>query len=322
MRIENLVRLVNGTLLTNPKISAISHFEFDAKKAVNDTAFIALNASLDNIDEAVKNGAYAVIFDNECRIISSEIAYIKVSNLQNAIIRIANFICLSKKHKFIFVNKLQWDLLEFLGINKKHFLISNLKDTFTKISSSNSIFFVKNSELLSKLSFDKTEIKNTQKPLKILNSTIFTSRFIYDNEEFILNLPQIFIKEFCAILECARIYKLEHKINPKLLFNHFEPLFVCRDFRLKNYGESYRALIVESDKKAFEMADKFLRFKFRDGIKTTAKASLKSEIKVDFYYQSLSDIKKIEDFLYLLVFGDKNEIITLLSQDKAEASLF
>ena len=97
MRLENIIALTNATLLNSPYVSSFSGITFEAKNLKRGSLFVAKNS--DDIELAILNGAYGIIFDAPTQISDNEIAWIKVDDVPTALSRILRFHILDKKIK-------------------------------------------------------------------------------------------------------------------------------------------------------------------------------------------------------------------------------
>ena len=114
----NLTRIVNGTMLNNPAISAVESFAIEPAKVAKKGAFIALGANERDVRTAIDNGAYAIIFDNNFKPLNDEIAFIKVENLCSALVRLIKFLGETWRHGFVLINEVQSEILRYTSVPK------------------------------------------------------------------------------------------------------------------------------------------------------------------------------------------------------------
>lgn len=89
MQISSILDIVDGSLLNSPSISFIYSIKTNALKVKEGDLFIAKN--INEIELAIKNGAFAIILDTNVPIIDNEIAWIKVKNIDISIIKLIRF---------------------------------------------------------------------------------------------------------------------------------------------------------------------------------------------------------------------------------------
>lgn len=323
MRIDNLTRLMHAKLLNNPSILSVENFTFNLKDVSLGSAFLAVNASDDDVRIAVKKGAYAIIFDNNFEVENEEIAYIKVENLNSAMFKLMRFTVALNSVKFIKVSSLMLKILKNIKFNKNINLATYaVEKLFINVinAKNGEIFFSDDEELIKKITLNFETIHLNFEDESKNNGSIFFSKFEYKDQIYNLNLPQIFIPEILTVLDFMDKENIEIKFRDLRNLGHFEPIFVDKFYNIKGFGESYRAFIVENDEELFIREAKFLNNKFKNGIITMSPKN--SNLKTDIKFDSLEEIKVVYDFHYALVLGDKSEILNILTQTKKEISLF
>jgi len=95
MRLENLLALTDGKVVNTPFVKQFSNIIFEAKKVKRGDLFIAFDEQ--HIEEAVINGAYGVMFEKPTQITDTEIAWIKVASLEEALKRLLRFRLIEKE---------------------------------------------------------------------------------------------------------------------------------------------------------------------------------------------------------------------------------
>lgn len=323
INIINLTRLIGGELLNNPSISAIDDFAFDAKSVRNCYAFFAFDEN--EINEAIKNGAYAIITDKNIEILNNEIAYIKVQSLEFALEQLIKFLLNSKKVNFIKLDYIQSQIIKCLHFDKNIFFLDrNLKDFFKFLNKTSfdeiSIFAFDDSEILK---FSKIyDAVNTFKVKSLKNNSLFISSFVLDDIYYQnLFFPNVFLDEFCGILKFLKSKKIEFKISDFKNFDHFEPIFIDDFFNIAPFLSSQRAIIVENDQKLFLTTQEKLKKDMKNIVSVSFfSQNLKSDIKIN----SLKELKNIKDFHYLLLCDEKENVLNFLNSDckKEEKSIF
>ncbi|MCR8698903.1 hypothetical protein CUREO4125_00665 [Campylobacter ureolyticus] len=321
MRIENLVRLINAKLVAKPQISSVDNFAINLKDVSLGSAFLSSDEK--EINEAIENGAYAVIFDKKCEVENNEIAYIKVDNLDKAKLRIAQFFAVSNSVKNLFLRPVEKEILKNSTLSRNaKFLSKNLDEVFINFinSKKGDVFLYDDLEFLKEISpvYETLNLKNDAKIL--IDGSLFFLNFEYKDRIFNLNLPQIFLPEAYSILNFMDKNNVFIKFKDLRNIGHFESIFVDKFYNIKALGESYRAFIVESDTELFLREVKFLKDKF--GKEIISMSSKKLNLKSDIEYDSLEEIKTSYDFKYAVVLANKQDVIDMLNSKKKELSLF
>lgn len=326
MDILNLNRLVFGEILGTPAISRISGFTFTPHKNCKNLAFIALNATQNDIKTAVLNGAYAVIFDKNLDLTGDdEIAYIKVNDINLAISRLITYFIALKSIKFVKISELQKDLFKILSFPKKlTFAPDNEAELLLNVYEiENETIFLCNDEIILKNFGGKFEqiLQNFEYELLFKGSIFFTS-FIFDEIYYPnLSISRFFLPELCGIISFLNKHKIVFKIKDTKSLAHFEPIFVDKFLQIHPFGETYHAFLVEKDKDVFVKAAWFLRSEFSSNIVICAPWNEDfGELKIDFRFSNLSALQNIGEFHYALIYGDKDEILQNLTTFKQTVS--
>ncbi|HJE03319.1 MAG TPA: peptidoglycan synthetase, partial [Aliarcobacter thereius] len=97
MKISSIVDIIDGELLSTPSITSINSIKTESEKVKTADLFIARN--IDDLNIAIKNGAYAVIFEEDFSVSDTEVAFIKVRNIEKALLSIFRFKLANKNIK-------------------------------------------------------------------------------------------------------------------------------------------------------------------------------------------------------------------------------
>jgi len=251
MQISALTDIVEGKLLNTPSISFITQIHTNIKKVNEGDAFFA-NTSVD-IQNAINQGAFAIILNFEYEIIDNEIAWIQVDNFTKAITNVLRYKLLEHKNQLIKTNKIFFKLLDIFKnkeLSNVILLTNNLSDDFEELYNlqNNSLIFGTEIEFLNAISGEVMILKNT--PFKIKNLTshsLFETSFSYQDKFFDkIKLPTVYINDLLQQLEL-----FEYNLDLKKLnnFNLFKPVFVNKSREIVPYGQTNRFILanLESD---------------------------------------------------------------------------
>ena len=327
INIINLARLSGGELINQPSVSVVEGFAYKSSDIKPKFAFIDINGDESEIQKAIELGAYAVIFSGDCAIQNSEIAFIKVANLNQALSRLIVFFANAKNHKFVGANLIQHQILKrFILPKTTIFAPQNLHEFLVVLTGfeDEKIFFCQDSEILEKFGSKLMQIVPNSDYKMLFLGSIFFSNFIFDEVYYQnLPLPRLFIDEFCGIVKFLKEQNLSYKIGDLRNLEHFEPIFVDRFLKICKFGESYRAFICESDETLFVKSAQFLTKEFSQNIVISLPWSKDIKgIEADFRYNRLENLKNIKDFHYALVNCSKNSLLHMLNLHKMQNSLF
>ncbi len=331
MTFENLIGLTRAELLTSPTISSFENFCFEPEKVQRGDLFIAFNKSDEAIKTAVENGAYGILCDEKLEIIDKEIAWIKVQSINMALMRLMRFESSYKKLVFISVSLLQANMLKSLVLPKNTCILSTVPlKAFNQIMKieNNSFVFCSDDLLLQKIAPIHECIFTQRNVTTQKNGSIFFSSFIYGDEYYNkIPISPIFIPAFCGVLDFLKKSQIEFSLENFKPIQNFEPIFVDASICPQSFGETRRALIVESDEELFVYEVKtLLKILPQNHLLICKHIDSKCSMEVNFLYKREEDLKQLSDyrFKYALVLGDKESISqTLLSQKtKRYPSLF
>ena len=102
MKIEDILNLTEGTLSNTPKVQAIESATVYVSKVDQGDLFFSSNQ--EEIDQAIQNGAYAIVYDDEnitCN--DEEIAWIKVTSIQLAAFKLIRYVTIKKEAQFFHI---------------------------------------------------------------------------------------------------------------------------------------------------------------------------------------------------------------------------
>lgn len=324
MNVDNLVQLTRGELRSNPSISAIENFTYDANAIRQGDVYVAVDKSQSGVDLAVKNGAYAVLYDKELKISDDEIAWIQVESIEMAIMRLMRFQSSYKKLHFVALSYIQEELLaSFRKLNNSYILPSNPLEAFLTImkAGDESFIFCSNLSILQKVAPVHESVWTETKVQNLSQGSLFISSFVHEGELYqSIPISPLFLPAVCGVLSFLKSKKISFSLENIKSVEHFEPLFIDKFFCPKSFGQTRRALVIESDEELFiyevKMLLKFLPVK--DFIICKPK-KVKLDIDVTYNYTDESYLKMLNDykFRYALVLGDRYKIEqALIEKDK------
>jgi len=95
MRLENLLALTHASLKSDPCVSNFENIIFNVNKVNRGDLFIVKN--IQDIPEAIKNGAYGIFYESPTEILDNEIAWIQTDNIDDALKRLLRFRLIEKE---------------------------------------------------------------------------------------------------------------------------------------------------------------------------------------------------------------------------------
>ncbi|MBN2815876.1 MAG: hypothetical protein JXQ67_04285 [Campylobacterales bacterium] len=320
MRLENILALTHGTLINEPFIREFTNVVFKAKTVKRGDLFLAFDEA--EIEEAIVNGAYGIMFCKPTQISDSEIAWIKVSDLEEALKRILRFKLIDKEIVVYECSEVILKLALQVMTEPNFFALSgDLQSNFSKlweIESACTVLF--SPTLLSRDLFTNIQTLSTNalEKINIVEQTLFETSFIYDN---IFYERQLISPFFIPYLEILFHFFKRNKINFRLRkfmpIDHFEPVFTNKNFEIKEFGTSDKVLIFEKSVELMERQMSFLQkeaawAKLLYILPISYEKSHSDESSSIVYYKNINEINNIlrgHSFHFAFIVGADKSIL-------------
>lgn len=231
MKIETLVNLTGGELINRPFISEVVFFTNNAEAVNRGSCFFATDIS--SINEAIKNGAYAIIIDKELPVLDKEIAWIRVDDFKKAIFNIFKYENL--KNKIYLTDKITSSIIKAMSNEKNVVVIKDEFKDLLKALNLNNKFIVTSKKEFKEIFANVEEIKSENDIL--IMKTLFKSEF----KGIEINLPFVYKDNFLKALNFFKSNNLKYTLEFEI--NRFKPVFIDANFREIEYGKSEKVLI-------------------------------------------------------------------------------
>ncbi len=326
MTIDALLNLTNGTLQNTPSIHTIEGATVFPSKVEHGDLFIS--SSSEEIDMALENGAYAIIYDDETiQIKDSEIAWIKVSSIQDAAFKLLRYVILEKEADFHLLSEHENSFLKMVLLQKSNiaFISSKWKKAFEQILNSSQKLFVGTNEILMK------HIKPNIKRLSVLadgypiNDTLFKSTFrvgkyVYQDKE----LVPFHLDALLRVIALCDTQDLPYSIDRLKYTKHFVPVFIDKELQKTPSSKSDKVVIFTDNLKDINQAREYIKY---NGTWVKSIVLTPPKVKVEnltrpFWFENEEEVRetlKNIHFNYAFVYTlDKS----ILKQIKEEYSLF
>lgn len=323
MRLENTLALTHGELINTPFVSNFNNIVFNAKAVRRGDLFIAFDES--SIEDAVFNGAYGVLFDKPTQITDSEIAWIKVQNLEDALTRLLRFQLINKEIAVYSCDEIILKLA-LQVVTEPNFLVlhGDIKTVFKELSAvedGTTILFSPALTSADLFTNSKELPKNKAQSINIIEQTLFETSFIYDDVFYERQLVSPFFMPYLEqLLHLFKILKINFRLKKFTPIDHFEAVFTNKNFEIKDFGTSDKVLIFEKNTSLIENEIVFLQkqatwAKIIYIIPFTCKQSLdKTTLEHEnlFFYKNRNEIKNIlqaNSFHFVLIVGVDKSIL-------------
>lgn len=311
MNLQNLSTLVEGKLINSPSITSFEDVCFEANRVRRGDLFIALKH--EDIQEAILNGAYGILFDKPTQITDQEIAWIKVQFLDRALLRLLRFHLIKKSPKVFSYNCISIKLASQMITSRKLLILNgsfydHLQDLYSIEENQYILFSPENID--EKLFLDVKPLNNvSNSSIEIIKQTLFETSFIYDGIYYERQLlSPFFIPYLETVLQFFNENSIKYKMRDFSPVKHFQPVFVNIHFQIKEFGKSDTVLIFEPDFKLIKEQIKFLNTHANWAkiiyLVPKCKADNLSYAKNIFTYESNLDIAQIlknESYQFALI---------------------
>ena len=307
MRLENVLALTYGTLVNEPFVKIFTNVVLEAKAVKRGDLFMAFDET--SIEEAILNGAYGIIFSKPTQISDSEIAWIKVSSIEDALKRLLRFRLIDKNIKAYETNEIVLKLA--LQVITEQTFIAVLGDIQTlckqlwEIDEGATVLFCPT--LCDKEVFTNIiELSDrAYEHVNIIEQTLFETSFIYNDIFYERQLiSPFFIPYLEILLHLFKNLDINYRLKKFMPIDHFEAVFTNKKFEIKEFGTSDKVLIFEKSSELIESEVLFLEREVT-WAKTLYVLPSSQENIVD-------KIKNRED---VVLYKSQNEILNILREN-------
>jgi len=260
MNLANLTALVEGNLTNSPSINAFDDVSFDVSKVKRGDLFVALKH--EDIELAVLNGAYGILFDKPTQISDQEIAWIKVESIDKALLRLLRFHVMERSPQAFYCDQIALKLASQITTSNNLLVLSKgLRDHISDLwrMEDNQYVLFSSKNIDPQLFVDAKPISNVpNSEMNIVEQTLFETSFIYDDTYYERQLlSPFFIPYLESVLYFFKHNSIKYQLRNFVPIDHFKPVFTNIHLQVKEFGKSDNVLIFESD---FELVKSQINF--------------------------------------------------------------
>lgn len=330
MRLENLLALTHGVLINEPCVSSFENTIFEAHRVKRGDLFFAYNQ--EDIEVAVNSGAYGIVFDKPVEVSDSEIAWIKVEDLDEAIKRLLRFRLIEKEVVAYECNEIVLKLaLQVITQNSFLVVHGDMRSVFKtlwQVEERATILFCPTLNSRDIFTNIRTLAKNTRESIEIMEQTLFETSFIYDNVFYERQLiSPFFIPYLEELLHLYKSLKIDFRLRKFTPIDHFQAIFTNKNFEIKEFGTSDKVLIFEQNTSIIESEVRFLHSSapWAKIIIITPDSLNISQDETIFKYKhqnEILDILKQNSFHFALIVGVDKSILEKKRPYHTQLTLF
>ncbi len=228
MKIEDILNLTEGVLINNPKVQAIESATVFYSKVDHGDLFFSSNQ--EEIDQAIKNGAYAIVYDNDAIIKNDdEIAWIKVSDIQLAAFKLIRYVVIKKEASFFLLLEHELTFLKMILTHKTNitFIGNDWKKAFEQILNSEHTLFVGTDKELMQLI--KPDVPKLTREVEgyLVSDTLFKTSFkvdafVYQEKDMI----PFHLEYLLRAIDFCKTQDLPYSVERIKYTKHFTPVFI------------------------------------------------------------------------------------------------
>ncbi len=242
MRLENFLGLTGAKLRNTPSISRIYHFSTDAKQVHRGDLFFASDPK--SVEDAIANGAYAIVCEAPIPMSDPEIAWIETENLEQAMLRTLRYLLLEKKCKRFALGDIELDIARLVVLDPAWHFYSSLPQAIEALQAPTLEAFAAPHELFARLALQAETLDAT--PLRIEQEYLFaTSLHLFDTYYERLPISPLFVHALGRVATLVRRFDLAYNLWRLQHFRHFRPHFIDSNFHEVEFGKTQRVIITE-----------------------------------------------------------------------------
>ncbi len=316
MQIENLVELVAGDINETSEIESIYSATVHLAKVGEGSLFIS--NSQQEIDEAIKKGASAIIYADDSIMISDEsVAWIKVEDIMIAAFKITQEVIDDEEALFYYFNDHELAFLKMLQKRKSdiEFLSSDWKKVFETVLNSKKKFFISTDlEMMKKL---RPKARKLVKEVDgyVISDTLFRSTFkvekyVYQYKEMV----PFHLDHVLKVIHFCQTHGFEYALENIRYISKFTPIFIEGEPSLNEESKNDRTVIVCDNKEDIVEARMYVNapsaWIVKSIVLTPPKTKIEGVKRPSYFtsHEEALDIIKSANFNYAFIYSDDKSI--------------
>lgn len=245
MKIEDILNLTEGVLTNTPQVQAIESATVYQSKVEHGDLFFSSNQ--EEIDQAIENGAYAIIYDDDSIIKKDdEIAWIKVSDIQLAAFKLIRYVILKKEAQFFLISEHELTFLKMILTHKTNinFIPNDWRKAFEQILNTDGTLYVGTDKELMKLI--KPDVKKLERDVDgyvvfdtLFKTTFKVNGFVYQEKDLI----PFHLEYLLRVIHFCDANSLPYDIERLRYTKHFTPVFIDGELNTARSNQSDKVAI-------------------------------------------------------------------------------
>ncbi|CAA6821998.1 MAG: Unknown protein [uncultured Sulfurovum sp.] len=326
MKIEDLLNLTGGEVVSEPTITAINSVTVYPSKVEQGDLFISNDA--EEISKAIQNGAYAIIFsDTVLDITDAEVAWIQVKDIEKAAFKLIRYVLISRESSFYLFTEHELSFMKMIVTQKSNIevLPNDWRKMFEKILNSDAKMFICTDEKLMKTIKPDVSILNKEASCEIITDTLFKTTFkinayIYQEKD----IAPFHVDILQRVVEFCDLHHLPYELDRVKYTKHFVPVFIDGFLNIMVPSKSDKVAIFVDNLQDVYKAREYVRYNgawVKTIVLTPPKTKVDGVDRPNWYVDidEARDILKNAYFNYAFVYALDR---TMLPKIKEEYSLF
>ena len=245
MKIEDILNLTEGVLTNTPQVQAIESATVYQSKVEHGDLFFSSNQG--EIDQAIDNGAYAIIYDDDSIIKKDdEIAWIKVSDIQLAAFKLIRYVVLKKEAQFFLLSEHEITFLKMILTHKTNinFIPNDWRKAFEQILNTDGTLYVGTDKELMKLI--KPDVKKLERDVDgyvvfdtLFKTTFKVNGFVYQEKDLI----PFHLEHLLRVIHFCDTNSLPYDLERLRYTKHFTPVFIDGQLNTTRSNQSDKVAI-------------------------------------------------------------------------------
>ncbi|CAA6814937.1 MAG: Unknown protein [uncultured Sulfurovum sp.] len=326
MKIEDLLNLTGGEVVSKPTITSINSVTVYPSKVEEGDLFISNDA--EEIQKSIENGAYAIIYsDSTLNITDVEVAWIRVDNIEKAAFKLIRYVLISRESSFYLFTEHELSFMKMIVTQKSNIemLPNEWRKIFEKILNSEAKMFIGTDEKLMKTIKPDVSLLNKEASCEIITDTLFKTTFkinsyIYQEKD----ITPFHVDILQRVVEFCDLHHLPYDLDRVKYTKHFVPVFIDGFLNIMVPSKSDKVAIFVDNLQDVYKAREYVRYNGA-WVKTIVLTPPKTKVDgVDRpnWYEHIDEAREILKnayFNYAFVYALDR---TMLPKIKEEYSLF
>jgi ferrochelatase len=326
MKIEDLLNLTGGEVISEPTVTAINSVSVYPSKIEQGDLFISNDA--EEIEKAIANGAYGIIFsDKSLKITDVEVAWIQVDEIEKAAFKLIRYVLISREASFFLFTEHELSYLKMVVTQKSNLEIlpNEWRKVFEKILNSEVKMFIGTDETLMKTIKPDVTLLNKEASCEIITDTLFKTTFkingyIYQEKE----ITPFHVDILKRVVEFCDLYSFPYDLDRVKYTKHFVPVFIDGFLNIMVPSKSDKVAIFVDNLNDVYKAREYVRYNgawVKTIVLTPPKTKVDGVDRPNWYadIDEARDILKNAYYNYAFVYALDR---TMLPKIKEEYSLF